>query len=190
MRFPTTVPAAALLVGAAAFGSVSRPPHAHRPPAGHTGGFGEPTCLTCHIGAQLNDPSGRLEAEGLPESYEPGGRYVVTVVLESVEMGAAGFQLAARFTEGSARGEQAGRFEPVDHRVVVTRGPNGVAYVHQNQEGSVVSDPDVARWSFLWVAPTEGRPVTINVAANSANGDNSPLSDLIYTVEISVGPRG
>ena len=76
---------------------------------------------------------------------------------------------------------------PVDSRTALSDSL-GTIYLHQTETGSVTHDPSGARWSFSWQAPTEGGPegggpVVIHVAANSGNGDNSPLGDLVYTTE-------
>ena len=183
MRDIPSRPAAVLFaLGAAAFSLGSATPtsptgsaHAVAPPPGHTGGFGEPTCLICHQGAPINLPGGEVSVRGLPDAYRPGEAYTLTVVLESEEMGAAGFQLSARHADGS----QAGSFQPVDDRVAVTRGPGGVGYAHQTDDGSHTPDPVRVSWSLAWTAPASGT-VTFHLAANSGNGDDSPLSDLVY----------
>ncbi|NIT96817.1 MAG: hypothetical protein GWM91_15935, partial [Actinobacteria bacterium] len=45
------------LCGAAAMPAL---PMAEAPPAGFTGGFGEPTCVTCHLDNPLNAYGGRV----------------------------------------------------------------------------------------------------------------------------------
>lgn len=164
-------------------------PHLAAPPPAHTGGFGEPTCLECHIGAPLNVPGGSLSLVGLGGAYEPGREYALTVSLVSEEMGAAGFQLSARFASGLEVGRPAGRLGAVDTRVTVTEGPDGVPYAHQTEVGSSVDDPERASWTLTWRAPAAGA-VAFHLAANSANGDNSPLSDLVYATAVTLGPSG
>lgn len=161
------------------------PPHAEAPPAGFTGGFGEGTCAFCHIGNDVNAYDGYVRLEGLPEAYEPGREYVLTVELSAAETTVAGFQLSARVSEGPGRGDDAGALTPVDGRTMVSDSL-GVSYLHQSEAGSVTHDPDGALWSFAWSAPTTARPVAIHVAANSGNGDESPLGDLVYTTRVVV----
>ena len=45
---------------------------------------------------------------------------------------------------------------------------------------------EVAEWSFRWTAPERDGIVQLDVAANSAGGDNSPLQDLVYTLSASL----
>ena len=164
-------------------------PHADGPPLARTGGFGELTCVECHLDLELNAPGGALLLDGIPASFTPGAAYVVTVVVEGEGMGSAGFQAAARFHEGERTGTPAGRLAPLDGRTVV-RGEDGVHYINHTVEGSELGPGDVASWSFEWVAPGEPSPVVFHVTGNSANGDNSPLGDLIYAAEVVVPPGG
>ena len=196
MRVASEALAAVLaVVGTAAFVSAPLEPaapasstHATGPPAAHTGGFGEPTCAECHIGYPVNAPGGMVSVRGLPQAYRPGAEYRLTVMLQSEEMGAAGFELAARIAGGERAGTSAGTLRPVDSRVAVTDSM-GVAYAHQTPAGSQVTDPDLATWTVSWTAPRAGT-VAVHVAANSANGDQSPLSDLVYTAESTLAPEG
>ena len=162
-------------------------PHVDGPPLARTGGFGELTCLECHLDLELNAPGGALLLDGVPASFTPGAAYVVTVIVEGEGMGRAGFQAAARFERGARAGAPAGRLVPLDGRTVV-RSEDGVDYIHHSVEGSELGPGDVASWSFEWVAPGDASPVVLHVSGNSANGDNSPLGDLIYTAEASVPP--
>ena len=174
-----------VLTGAAAF--VPRPRTAEGPPLGFTGGFGEPSCAACHIGADVNAFDGRVTLDGLPEAYTPGRAYTVTVVLEAEETSVAGFELAARYGAGALHGRSAGTLAGLDHRVGVTDSA-GITYARQTREGSPAESDDGSSWSLSWTAPSDGGPVTFNVAANSGNADNSPLSDLVYTTEVTVPP--
>lgn len=158
---------------------------AYGPPVGHTGGFGEPSCQVCHMEFELNVMGGSLTLEGLPEQWEPGRSYPVVVLLNSSDMTMAGFQLSARFPDGAPAGMLAG----IGHRVVVVDS-TGVPYAQHTPAGTDVESGEVARWIVEWSAPEAGGPVTFSVAANSANGDNSPFGDLIYTHQHTVRPPG
>ena len=178
----------AVLAAAGAAASVPYAPITDGPPSGFTGGFGEPTCLECHIGNDLNAFGGRVSLAGLPDAYESGAEYPLTVILEAEETVSAGFQLTARYTGGASRGKDAGMLDPLDARVTL-RDSVGVTYAQQSREGSTTVSTDGSSWTLVWTAPAGGAPVTINVAANSGNGDNSPLSDLVYALEVVVPPR-
>jgi hypothetical protein len=187
-----TLQGAVLVVGAALSLSLPnaalRGPHAWRPhldgpPVAHTGGFGELTCQECHAENALNAPGSILGIEGVPTRFQPGEQYRIAIVLQSDDMERAGFQAAVRFTAGNLGGEQAGRLAPIDTRTVVRRSAtNGVEYVQHSPGGSAIAPGALATWVFWWTAPRDQGTVVFHVAANSANGDNSPLGDLIYTI--------
>jgi putative ABC transport system ATP-binding protein len=90
---------------------------------GHTGGFGEPTCVICHIGDVENAYGGSVAILGLPEAYEPGAVYALSVVLRAEETTVAGFQLSARFSERRRRrAHEAGGVETEARRLLAHLG--------------------------------------------------------------------
>ena len=163
----------------------------NRPPLAHTGGFGEPTCAECHFGNSMNEPGGALSLAGLPEEYQPGLTYRISVRLARAELGRGGFELAARVADGPAAGRQAGLLESSDERVNVadsSRADRGVVqYARHTQVGSERGELDTLQWAINWTAPAAGTGAVIfHVAANAANDDNSPLGDFIYTTTARV----
>lgn len=162
--------------------------HIEGAPPGHTGGFGEPTCATCHSGAPLNEPGGTLDVIGLEGGYRPGRRHPVTVRFESFDMLSAGFQGSFRFEDGDRRGAGAGEVRPLDERVTVVRGADSdTEYVQHTRAGTTPTD-GVSEWTFEWRAPEAEAPVVLHLAANSGSGDNSPLDDLVYAVSLALTP--
>ena len=158
--------------------------HIEGPPPGHTGGFGEPTCAACHIGAPLNEPGSTLQVLGLGDGYRPGQRHPVTIRLESFDMRSAGFQASFRFDDGQRRGTGAGEVRTLDDRVTVVRAEDAdTEYVQHTRAGTRPVD-DVAEWTFEWRALEDEGPIVLHLAANSGSGDDSPLDDLVYTLEI------
>lgn len=155
------------------------------PPAGFTGGFGEQSCHACHIGNDVNAFDGRVYLNGLPDAWEPGTTYALEVLLEAEETDLAGFQMTARFAEGETRGNDAGVLAPGDARSEVTDSA-GVHYLQQSPTGAATGDRSGSRWTLSWMAPEVGGSVRLNVAANSGNGDDSPLGDLVYVFEAIV----
>jgi hypothetical protein len=152
------------------------------PPPATTGGFGEPTCVSCHF-ATTPDTIGSLALRGLPDVFEPGRPYELFVELAREDMSAAGFELSARFASGPSRGRQAGSFRILGDEVAVTA-QAGIDYVHQTQAGAAPANPGLARWRIEWTAPDAAPdPVRFNVAANAGNGDESPLGDRIFVLE-------
>lgn len=149
-----------------------------------TGGFGEATCHSCHFDYDLNQPEGSLELEGIDHAWLPGRRYTFTINVSRESLGRGGFQMSARFPDGS----QAGRFEPKDERVTFTQNvPEGLQYIQHSAGGVEPVEKGLASWSFDWVAPQEGNEtILLHIAANAANGDRSEFEDWIYLSEITL----
>ena len=173
---------------AAALGAASLP-MAEAPPAGSTGGFGEPSCVSCHTGNAVNAFGGEVRVVGLPAAYRGEEELLLTVVLEADETTVAGFQISARFEDGPLKGRNAGQLRAVDHRVARSDSA-GITYLHQSAAGSVPPDPSGSSWTVSWTPPDADHPVAIHVAANSGNGDESPLGDLVYVHARTVEPAG
>lgn len=155
------------------------PVHEAGAPPGRAGAPGESSCFECHNDLELNEPEGRLVILGLPTSWDPGGAYALTVILESESMVRAGFQA----------GVSAGALRPLDEGVSVVPDSLGRSYVGHAAGRTIPDSPDRTRWIMEWLAPGAGEgTIRVNVAANSANGDNSPLGDFVYTASAEVGP--
>ncbi|HXV86931.1 MAG TPA: choice-of-anchor V domain-containing protein [Gemmatimonadales bacterium] len=179
--------AAVLLLGAPAGGPApARFPD--RPPLGHTGGFGEPTCTRCHAGDPVNSGGGTLTLEGLPESYQPGGRYRMAVTVTGPRIRRGGFQLAVRYAGDAPPGRPAGMLRRIDDRVHLAESL-GVTYAFHTGVGSVLSAPDRATWAVDWLAPADSpRTVVAHFTANAANDDASELGDFIYADSVVSAP--
>lgn len=156
-----------------------------------TGGFGEPSCQECHFDQPLNDAAGRLSLEGVPERYEAGRAYRITVTLSRPGMTRGGFEIAARFASGTNRALQAGAWRALDGRVQIVRSESDppVQFLQHNAEGSIVRPAGTARWEMEWIAPAATvDPVEFNVAGNASNDDASALGDYIYTSDARSRP--
>ena len=162
--------------------------YSNGPAPGHTGGFDEPTCHTCHFDNSPDDRSGSLALAGLPDLYTPGAPYQLDVTLERPGLVRGGFQLAARFASGQHKGGQAGRLERLDDRSqvleTVSEKGNQVQYVQHTAAGSYSSARDSLTWSLRWIAPeTAAAPVAFHLVANASNDDDSEFGDFIFTRE-------
>lgn len=147
------------------------------PPAAHTGGFGEPTCQECHFGADLNAPGGVLRLEGLPTTYLPDQSYPLTITMHKPGIAAGGFQLSARFEDGT----QAGVVQSIDITTQISRSATDIQYIYHSYLGTTPTASDTVHWEILWQAPPDtSRTVLFHVVANAGNGDNSPFDDYIY----------
>lgn len=156
-----------------------------------TGGFGEPTCRSCHFGNDLNEPNGRLMVTGVPTVYTPAGDYGITVTLTRKDLARGGFEMATRFASGPRAGQQAGTWHLSGSRIqtVTSKTDTSLIFVQHTLEGTKAVPPGSIVWRMEWTAPEERTPVQFNVAANASNDDNSPLGDFIYTAESTSNPR-
>lgn len=156
-------------------------------PGRFTGGFGEETCHSCHFDYDLNDERGSLEVSGIGDTYQPGSNYNVTITVESERLGKGGFQMTARFEDGT----QAGSFAWSGDRLTLTPlEDNPIEYLQHSAAGTAPVEERTARWSFVWQAPkNDTRPVTFNIAANAGNDDLSSFGDWIYVREWVAGSK-
>lgn len=152
------------------------------PPPAHTGGFGEPTCLICHSGNDPNDTRGSLKIDA-PASYTSGATYRIRVRLRHPELRAGGFEASIRDRSGLQAGQ-----------IVIDTSQTGVTsfgevlYVH-HRRATTKAAGDSIEWTFAWTAPDGTDDVTIHVAANAADDDDSPLGDFIFTHSIVIPAR-
>jgi hypothetical protein len=167
-------------------GAAARVLYDARPPLGHTGGFGEPTCGQCHFGGPER-PVGTLSLGGVPERYRPGEAYALELTLADTTARVGGFQVASRFADGPNAGKQAGTLCAVDARVVVAMdSTSGVQYASH----AMAAPADSLRWRITWIAPTgEVGGVIFHSAANAADDDDSPLGDAIHTATGVTQPK-
>ena len=181
--------------------SGDRPPGGHAyldgPPPGHTGGFGEPTCVRCHFDAAVDPPEARLEIRGIPEAFVPDSAYRLTLRLTAPELGRAGFELAIRCRREEDGGRQAGRLSAPDARAEVVkgegeefRGDPTVLYARHTRQGSRPTAGDTATWALAWTAPDGCPSAVLHAAANAANGDDSEFGDRILTGTWTARRRG
>jgi hypothetical protein len=113
-----------------------------------------------------------------------------------------GFQLTARKADNPKI--QAGSFAPVDGQTQVicasedllqrSDAPCPVSmplqYVEHTGVGSRLGQTGAASFELAWTPPaTDVGPVTIYVAGNGADGDNSPAHDHIYAATYTVVGR-
>ncbi len=153
-----------------------------QPPLQHTGGFGEPTCQECHTGSALNS-SGSLVIQ-LPSGYTPGSAAPVSVTITDTGGGRRrwGFELSARFSDGS----QAGSWT-AGPNTVIRAGDNGIAYA--SHDVAVIQPGATFTYTLTWTAPTGSPGVVIfNAVGNAANGDGTSNGDRIYSAQVSVSP--
>jgi len=162
------------------------PPYPDHIPGPFTGGFGEETCHSCHFDYDINDERGSLTVEGLGETYEPGEKYELTISVESERLEVGGFQMTARFENGS----QAGKFTWSGDHLTLTPGINDdIQYLQHSASGTRPTSDRSVSWVFTWDAAIQDPSTVIfNIAANAGNDDFSAFGDWIYVQEITVKP--
>ena len=97
----------------------------------------------------------------------------------------SGFQLAARFAEGAARGRQAGSFQRFGDDVAVITESSDVQYAQHNGIGA----DEMARWQLQWTAPASAKgSVVFHLVGNAGSDDASAFGDFIYSIKIMVPP--
>jgi hypothetical protein len=159
-------------------------------PPGFSGGFGEDSCLACHFDEDLNEPPGRLILSGVPASYAPGESYPLTITLSRPGIVLAGFQLTARFEDGTQAGVLAAPSGADDRVAISPDTDTRVLYAHQRGTAAEPAASGTARWTVSWTSPAaDARAVLFHVAANAADGDGSASGDFVYTTAAAALPR-
>lgn len=174
-------------VSAAPLRGSARASYAEGAPLGFSGGFGEQSCHACHFQAEVNAGSGRVTLAGVPERFEGGARYPITITLSRPGMKLGGFQLTARL---KTDGAQAGTLAPApgeEQRVRIDRDGN-VMYANQRHMGTSLAAPETGRWSLVWTAPSTAAAVVFHVASNAADGDGTVDGDYVHTAAVESTP--
>lgn len=156
-----------------------------------TGGFGEPSCQSCHFDNPVNAPGGSLALDGLPAQFVPGRDYEITVTLKREGLKRGGLEMSARFAEGADSGRQAGAWRAPAPRlqIVPSKTDPSLMFVQHTTAGTLCSQSGSNSWTMTWTAPPAAVPVQFNVAANATNDDASPLGDYIYLLERRANPK-
>src|SRR5262249_21304226 len=155
----------------------------------------EGTCNGCHHSYDIDDPSGSVTIDGLPDSYVPGGdpvTFTVTVAQDgtngaNIDWGFEITVLDANDVFACDRETCNDTLTPTD---TTTQSDSGLVgglrrfYVKQTLEGTFYN-PDgapSATWNIAWTPPdTDLGPVTFYVAGNAGNGDFLFSGDYIFT---------
>ena len=153
-----------------------------------TGGFGEETCHSCHFDYDLNWEEGNLSVYGIPDVIEENRVYEFEIIIQREDLMKAGFQLSARYADGS----QAGTFQlDKNDRVMFTQQVlDSLQYLQHSKQGILPLEDGENRWDVVWKSP-ELIPDTIHfhIAANAANGDQSEFGDWIYKQSFKVNKK-
>jgi hypothetical protein len=155
------------------------------PPLSHTGDFGQPTCMECHLGNSLNAPGGSLSISGVPANYSPGQTYPIQVTVSRSGQQRWGFELATRVVPS---GQQAGTLVSTSQITQVTS-LGGIQYITHTSAGTFLGSAQ-GTWTFNWTAPsTQVGVISFGAAGNAANGNFSNSGDFIYTARVTTAPE-
>lgn len=166
----TVILSALLCGGAAAF--------ENGPPPGFTGISGEPDCSTCHFDNEVNHAGGAVTLSGIPESFQPGHRYALSIVLEHDDLLTGGFQLSIQNSSGEPVGVLDSS-QPDTKKLTV--GGTGDIYIQHSKPRDKDDGDSNIQWAAVWTAPEHPADVTIGVSAVAANDDASAIGDFVYT---------
>lgn len=156
-------------------------------PTGTTAAPGEDSCTRCH-GGVLNDSAGSIAITGVPDVYEPGRQYTLTVKLSHATARSWGFQLTA--LDGNNHG--VGTFAATDtaHTRMLNGGGafSGRTYIDSSSGGAFDGQSGSATWQVAWTAPAndKGR-ITFYAAGLAANNNGSASGDSTYTTSVKSG---
>lgn len=156
-------------------------------PIGSTGAPGETNCARsgCHTGDNnLNTGTGvtGISIDDFNGMYIPGKTYQVTVSLQQQGIKRFGFSLSA-INKGNI---SSGALLATDvSRTQVLKGSNQFAereYITYKVLGTNPYAENTGKWTFQWTAPDQYEgPVTLYLAAVSANNDGTDKGDEVYT---------
>jgi len=179
------------VVGAKVFGG---------PPLGFTAAPGEGVCTGCHYTYGNPNPpgsGGSVVVSGLPENYEPGHTYLVSVTVAHPAARRWGFELTAIGADGSSA--NIGNLTVIDTVRTIRRIGDASGFVrtyisHYSEENRPTSEDGTYpgktgsnTWTFNWIAPpTDTGPIRFFVAGNAADNGVTPEYDFIYTNSVTV----
>ncbi len=163
-------------------------------PVSSTGAPGEVNCSTsgCHDDAAINNGNAKLTvslANDLTE-YEPGKTYPITVKILEQGVSRFGFQLVAlkdadALNAGDLSIIDADRTQLMNNDIEL----KDRKYATYTFDGTAEYAPGLGQWTVNWTAPEkDAGPVTLYVAAVSANNDNKDKGDHVYTTTLSLVP--
>ncbi|NOQ53594.1 MAG: hypothetical protein GQ558_03190 [Thermoplasmata archaeon] len=147
-----------------------------------TGAPGEETCQQCHDDYALNSGNGYIALTGLPERYEPGKAYVLTVTVYFPDMTRFGFEITA---VAETSGESAGSFACVDAAQTMVSGK----YIKSSRNGLMCDVTGMKSWQIQWNSPSKAdSAVTFYGAGAACDNDNDEGDDWVYTCMMTLSP--
>lgn len=152
------------------------------PPLGNTGAPGEGTCNNCHSSFGLNSGGGSIVIAGLPQQYEPGRRYNLTVTVSQSNRNRWGFQMTAITDDGAGTGTFIITDAAQTQMLTSSIGGRQRAYVQHTSAGTQRGRTGSAMFRVDWTAPSSDvGNITFYASGNAANGDGTLIGDNAYT---------
>lgn len=152
-----------------------------------TGASSEGTCRSCHSSYQLNDASGGVVLDGLPDSYAPGQPVQFTITISQDGTNGVrkdwGFQLTV--LDGNNRFAGTLVASDPNNTLITSRVVEGNTryYIEQTLAGSYFNPngSDSATWTVTWQPPdSDVGPVTFYVASVAGDGGHDPAGDYAF----------
>lgn len=140
--------------------------------------------LGCHESFAANSGPGSITID-VPDGYEPGLSYAITVNVAQAGQLRWGFQLTAL----DELLDKAGTLAPSDATTKTQDELPPRQYITHNDEGggTAAGQPNGNSWTFQWTAPdTNVGPVTLWAAGNAANNNDESSGDYIYTTSATL----
>jgi len=136
-------------------------------------------CTQCHVGADKNPAE--MVVEGLPEKYEPGKTYKITVKITKGPDCSGGVACG-----GLAVQVNAGDLIVIDEKnTFISTTPTGEKLLTHTKDGSMQRE-----WTFEWKAPDRPETVTFKIAVLATDGDGSFNGDAYAYKEIGIKAAG
>ena len=127
----------------------------------------------------MNDGPADIQLDTVSLSLDKRVVYSMHLRVQHPELKRAGFQITARFADGS----QAGSWVRTAEDTVFTRvqRAGGIDYLSHTEQGTIRVRGDTAFWTLKWEPPTANQQIVFNVAVNVSNHDASEFGDRIFT---------
>ena len=163
------------IITASCFGYSFKPPT-------KTGAAGAPdngeTCISCHA----SSGNGSLVVSDLPNQYQPGEKYTLSVKLSQSGRQRWGFILTAL----DQNGNQAGTFESNDANTQVFSA-SGRQYIGHTSSGTAAGQSNSNTWLMDWIAPAiDTGKISFYASGNAANNNGQNTGDNGYKTEVSI----
>ena len=149
-----------------------------------TGAPGEGTCRDCHSSYGLNTGAGEIMVMGIPEMYDPGQSYTLTVKVYSPDMSQFCFELTAVAEDDDA---PSGSFACIDSTETCVRG--GGKYIKTTKMGCMGATDYTKTWDVTWKSPSKAESaITFYGCGLGGDAEGNKGGDRVYTCKMTTYP--